>query len=637
MSHIAMLLPREELVYQAQTLAKEHPSVGEVRCIQTENAAEEAAASVQNGAAILVARGLQALRIRHVMNVPVVTVRLTAQELGLLLMKVKRLCAAQRPRVALVAASNMLCDTSCCNILFGVDLKVFSYDTEEDYAKANAKAVVWGPDAMVGGEHTLAAAQRAGIPAQFLDYTEDSLREAIRSAETALYTDDRNKRANAQMDALINSSTNGYLQLSVDGRVDKFNDIILEMLGRKGEDVTGQPLESVFPGIEKEVITAVLTQGTSYSTFLHVQYQAMVIILAPIRLEDGSVEGAVLSCHKVRRSIQLDAEEGESELPRHNLSDRTFSSIHHRSAPMAQAVNQAQLFSQSLNPVLLVGEHGLERNYMAQCIHNNSVNRTGLFVQVNCGGLAPEDQMTALFGTGVKGKDGECDLGAFGAANNGTLFLLEIDRLSPTVQYNIYRALRYHRITHHNLEQTVHVDVRLIATCETSLYQQMQRGNFRDDLYYLLSGLRIDLPPLRERPEDLSDILQESFTKICEVYHRYHVLTNGAWEVLRGYPWPGNSTQINSFLERLVLTAQHRSIDEIAVRALWNQMFPELLQNREETAPGEVRSPEAQRIIELLDQSGGSRAQTAKVLGISTTTLWRRMKKLGISGRYDSL
>ena len=157
-----MLLPREELVYQAQTLAKEHPSVGEVRCIQTENAAEEAAASVQNGAAILVARGLQALRIRHVMNVPVVTVRLTAQELGLLLMKVKRLCAAQRPRVALVAASNMLCDTSCCNILFGVDLKVFSYDTEEDYAKANAKAVVWGPDAMVGGEHTLAAAQRAG-------------------------------------------------------------------------------------------------------------------------------------------------------------------------------------------------------------------------------------------------------------------------------------------------------------------------------------------------------------------------------------------------------------------------------------------------------------------------------------------
>lgn len=634
MSYIAMLLPREELVYQAQEVAKGHPSVREVRCIQTTDAVEEAARSVKEGAGILVARGLQALRITQALNVPLVPVRLTTQELGLMLLKVKHICAAPRPKVALVAATNMLCDTKCCNILFGVELQVFSYDTEEDYTRASDRAVGWGPDAVIGGERSIAAAEKAGIPALFLDYSEDSLREAIRSAETALYADEQNKRANAQFDALLSSTTDGYLQIGREGRIEKANDIMLGMLECKAETLIGQPMGGTFPGIEKEVIESVLREGNSYSTFLHIHYQAMVVILAPIRLQDGRVEGAVLSCHKVRRSIQLDSGGAQGDLPSRNLADRTFESIHHRSASMALAVNHAQLFSQSMNPVLLVGERGLERNLMAQCIHNNSINRAGPFVQVNCGGLAPQDQMTALFGTGEVNEGGEVDLGAFGTANNGTLFLMELDQLAPTVQYNIYRALRYQRITQHSLERSVHIEVRLIVSSDKSLYNEMKRGEFREDLYYLLSGLRIDLPPLRERPEDLSDILHENFTRVCESFRRYHVLTNGAWELLHRYPWPGNAIQINSFMERMVLTAQHRTIDEVYIRGLWEQMYPELQQSQQAEPVPERRGPEAQRIIDLLEQNGGSRSTTAKQLGISTTTLWRRMKRLGIYTRY---
>lgn len=637
MSHIAMLLPREELVRQAQTIVKNGSyNVQEIRCISTPDTVEEATASVKNGASIIIARGLQALRITAALNVPVVSVRLTAQELGMLLLKAKRLCTGTRPRIALVAGANMLCDTSCCNVLFGVEMRVFPYENEDDYDTANQKALQWQPEAIIGGDRTLLAAQETGVPALFLDFLDDSLQEAIRSAETALYANEQNKRANAQFDALLNSTTNGYIQLNEHGTAVKINDIMRDILVRNESEILGKPLESIISGIEKRTVDSVLAGGNSYSTFLHIQYQAIVAILAPIRFEDGRVEGAVLSCHKVHRNIQMDTTQGTTDATRINISERNFDNIHQKSDSMTAAVGQAKLFSQSSSPILLVGERGLERSLMAQCIHNNSLVRNGPFVSLNCGGLPPESQMTALFGTGETNADGEPDLGAFGMATGGTLMLLELDKLSDTVQYNIYRALRYRRITQRNLERTVQVNVRLIGSCEQPLYSRMRQGEFRADLYYMLSGLKIHIPPLRQRKEDLDDILRESFQRICEVFRRYHLLTAGAWEQLNGFPWPGNTVQINSFFERLILTSRHRTIDEGFVKHLWNEMYPEQAAHTLAEPSSEYANPEAKRIIGVLAQCGGNRTAAAEALGISTTTLWRRMKKLGISGSFSS-
>lgn len=629
MSHIAILLPKDDLVLQARELAKGHYSIAEIRQIETENAVEEARTSIQNGAGILICRGLQALRIRENLNVPVVSVKLTAQGIGLLLCKAKRLTVEPRPRVALVAVCDMLCDTSCCSMLFGVDLQIFAYRTEEEYEEMNRKALASKPDVIIGGDLTMDMARQAGCASLFLDFSDDSFNDAIQNAETALMANEMNQRANAQIDALLNNTTNGYIQVNRTGRVTKSNDIMLEALECSRNALVGRPLQEVIPGLEKDVIDNVLAGGNSYSTFLHIRYQAMVAILAPIRLEDGQVDGAILSCHKVHRSIQLDPRAEDGELLQGNLTQRTFDNVHHRSAAMAKAVDQARLFSQSNAPILLAGPQGLEVSLLAQCIHNNSTNRTGPFVQLNCASLEPEDQMTALFGTGYKNKDGEVDLGVLGMAENGTLLLQEVDKLSHTVQSNIYQAVRYHRVIQRNLERPVHVNTRIIVTSEGDLYALACEGAFRMDLYYLLAGLRIDLPPLKKRPEDLEDMLQATFQRLCENLRRYHVITNGGMELLKSLDWPGNIIQINAFLERLVLTARHRSIDETAIRSLYDEMFPPLA--REAGQPAAPRqSREGQRILEALERNDGNRAVTAQELGISTTTLWRKIKKLGI-------
>lgn len=147
------------------------------------------------------------------------------------------------------------------------------------------------------------------------------------------------------------------------------------------------------------------------------------------------------------------------------------------------------------------------------------------------------------------------------------------------------------------------------------------------------------VPPLRERREDLQDKIEDTIHDCCEHYSRYHVLTRGAMEILMNYPWKGNLFQIESFCERLILMAGKRSIDEIAVRRLLEELYPERIpgSGMPVNGPGHMQEQkpnvlpdEAVKIRELLHKFSGSREKTAQAMGISKATLWRHMKKYGI-------
>ena len=622
MNHIAMLLPREELVYQARLQARGHDAVTEIRCIATEHAVEEAAASIRGGASILIARGLQALRIRAGLNVPVVSIRLTAQGIGMLLRKVRTLTDNPRPRVAMVVVDDMLCDTSCCELLFGVELQIFTYRTEEEYAQVNRTALDSCPDVIIGGDVTVEMARAAGVKSLFWDFTDDSFQEAIQAAETALQADQRNQRANAQIDALLNNTTNGYIQVSRAGLVTKCNEIMLDDLETTLDALRGRPLAEVIPGIGQDVVSGVLDGGANYSTFLHIHYQAMVAILAPIRLESGEVDGAILSCHKVHHTIQLDPAIEDGELPAVNLAQRTFDSVHHRSAAMARAVEQARLFSRSEDPILLSGPQGSEIRLLAQCIHNNGVGSAGPFVRVDCGALTEEEQVSLIFG----------ENGAAARADGGSLFLENGELLCRAAQDCLYQLARHRLRRGKEGFAETQADVRVILGTERSLAELTREGRFSRELFFSVGGLAVEIPPLRERAEDLERQIDDSLRAMCDRYSRYHVLTAGARKALCAYSWPGNLAQVENFMERLVLTAEKRTIGEERVNDLLGELYPNM--------DGEIRladaarggRPDRQRLAlqMALEEWGGSREKAAQALGISKATLWRWMKKYGM-------
>ena len=151
-----------------------------------------------------------------------------------------------------------------------------------------------------------------------------------------------------------------------------------------------------------------------------------------------------------------------------------------------------------------------------------------------------------------------------------------------------------------------------------------------------LSGLRLDIPPLRERPGDVDLLLTEYIRHFSSLYSRYYVLSEGARRVLLEYEWAGNRNQMESFCARLVLTATNRTIDEAFVRNLLEELYPVIYKENERARIVVYQNEEAMRIERMLDKYDGDRAHTANALGISKTTLWRHMKKYGI-GSYRGI
>lgn len=211
-------------------------------------------------------------------------------------------------------------------------------------------------------------------------------------------------------------------------------------------------------------------------------------------------------------------------------------------------------------------------------------------------------------------------------------------------QYRLYQLIRFCVCHGADIASLRKVDVRVMVTTGCPLSELMAERKLSPDLYYLLSGLELFVPPLRERREDLLEKIENTIHDCCEHYSRYHVLTKGAMEVMLDYPWKGNLFQIESFCERLILMAGKRSIDEVAVRRLLEELYPErILGNGQKTENSDTARPfamnengcdtlpdEAVTIRELLHKFSGSREKTAQAMGISKATLWRHMKKYGI-------
>ena len=178
--------------------------------------------------------------------------------------------------------------------------------------------------------------------------------------------------------------------------------------------------------------------------------------------------------------------------------------------------------------------------------------------------------------------------------------------------------------------------VRVIASTTGDLAQLVEEGAFQAELYYLLIPLRLALPPLRTRPEDLNQAIDMCLDDCVVKFKRYVVLTKEARKRLNDYSWPGNYIQLRAFLERMVLTAPSRTVNASYVMGLLQELYPVSTAHSEGAQTQELPDSEGARLAEVLSRNGGNRAAAAAELGISKTTLWRRMKQYGVKDHYGT-
>jgi two-component system, NtrC family, response regulator AlgB len=320
----------------------------------------------------------------------------------------------------------------------------------------------------------------------------------------------------------------------------------------------------------------------------------------------------VFEHHKLQREVAL--------LREQLAATKTETNIITRNPRMCQWIEFAQQVADSMMTVLIEGESGTGKELVAQFIHSHSNRRDEPFIKVNSAALPENLLESELFGH-AKGaftgaiKDRE---GRFEAANGGTLFLDEIADIPPQSQAKLLRFLQQREFERIGENVTRKVDVRVIAATNRNLSVLMSEGQFREDLYYRLNAVRISLPPLRERSEDILLLIQHFLKKFAP--DRAIELSPEALKLLTSYTWPGNIRELENVMERAVLLVKHETVEV--------SHLPPELQHPETERAGllSLEAIERQHIARVL-RVVTDLDEAAKVLDIDPATLWRKRKK----------
>ncbi len=306
-----------------------------------------------------------------------------------------------------------------------------------------------------------------------------------------------------------------------------------------------------------------------------------------------------------------------------------FEAMVGRSPKMESLIKMAARIAASDSTVLILGESGTGKELLARGIHANSSRREGPFVTVNCPSIPDQLLESELFGH-VKGaftgalKDRR---GKFEMASGGTIFLDEIGDLKFDLQSKLLRVLQEREIERVGESKPIPVDARIIAATNKNLEQMMKNGQFREDLYYRLRVLPLEIPPLRERREDIVPLVHHFIEKYAKG-QKYKILPE-TLRLLEAYDWPGNVRELENVMERAIVL----SVDGVLIP----ELLPDEIRERGEAT---VENPdssektlpevEAEAIREALRKTGGNQSRAAKLLGIPRHVLLYRLKKYGL-------
>ena len=305
----------------------------------------------------------------------------------------------------------------------------------------------------------------------------------------------------------------------------------------------------------------------------------------------------------------------------------TVDDIVTRSPKMRQIIELTRVVANSNATVLITGESGTGKELVARAIHSNSPRNKKSFVAVSCAALPESLLESELFGhekgafTGASTRrKGKIEL-----AHNGTLFLDEIGEMSPNIQVHLLRVLEEREFNRVGGNELIRVDVRLVSATNRDLQAALRDNKFREDLYYRLNVVTIDLPPLRERTEDIL-LLAEYFLRKFSIENMKKVsgFSKEVTEFLFKYPWPGNVRELENTIERAVILAQE---EEIQLKDLLQKNSPLMTSSPTSYT---LREVETKHIRDVLNDTGGNYSHAAKMLGISRVTLYNKVKKYKI-------
>ncbi|WP_042353029.1 sigma-54-dependent Fis family transcriptional regulator [Bacillus massiliigorillae] len=448
--------------------------------------------------------------------------------------------------------------------------------------------------------------------------------ETVKSLKTTLQT-------------TLNHAYDGIITIDEKRIVQMVSPSLLQLFRLQEKDVLGKVVSKVLP--ELQLAHVFETQEADFSDFEEEQGIKYIVHRIPI-IHDGKVIGAigkvmfrqlneVGQLFKKWQKAERKADYYHKQYKQTETAKYTWDQIYSVDTQMDKLKKSGKKAAKGRSTVLIRGESGTGKELFAHAIHSSSARRDDRFVIVNCAAI-PEDLLESEFfgyeegaftGARQRGKIGKFDL-----ANGGTLFLDEIGDMSLTLQAKLLRVLQDREFYRVGGTAKIQVDVRIIAATNRDLEQMVKDGLFREDLYYRLNVISLHVPPLRERKADIEHLIVHIMEELNRVLETSITgFDQEAKKTMLSYHWPGNVRELKNVLERAMTFAEHGSIQiEDLPEYMLKQIERKQLEQPDTTM---FEDAEINAIKKALKQTKGNKAEAARLLGISRSSLYEKLKK----------
>lgn len=573
---------------------------------------------VADGVEIIITRGGTASAIRKSgLEVSVVELVITGFDIIRTVQRAKQYGS----RVAVVAFQSMVLGIDCLGPILGIDLRQYIIDSEFA-AEANVlRAFADGADVVVGGVITAKTARQHGLPAILIDSGAEGIIQAVEEARRLSHARQLEKVKASLFKAVLDFAHEGVISIDQERRITVFNPLAQRITGIDGKKAVGRDIAEIWPELKLEKLLA--TAKDDLGHILRIGGKRIVCNKVPI-VVNGQAVGAVANFQDVGKIQQMEERIRREIYASGHVATFTFDDVLGATSVIRDTVRIAKEFAAAQSAVLILGETGTGKEVFAQSIHNYSRRANGPFVAINCAALPGQILESELFGYvggAFTGANREGKPGLFEVAHRGTIFLDEIAEMDYTLQGKLLRVLQEKKVVRLGSDKVIPVDVRIIAATNRQLKQLVADNKFRADLYYRLNVLRLRIPPLRERTGDIA-VYARHFL-FAYAANRRLALTDTALQLLGRYPWPGNVRELQNTIERIAVVCPGQTVEA----GIINQLLDDEQDNDLTVL---IAGNEAEEIKKALTASRGKYGEAAKLLGISRSTLWRRLRGLGL-------
>ncbi|MDR3565896.1 MAG: sigma 54-interacting transcriptional regulator [Negativicutes bacterium] len=618
MAEIMLIAPQPEIVELAKDLGWGLPEmeICQARLDEGVTAAREA---VAKGTKVLVSRGLTYQMIAAALpEVHSVEIKFSGYDILRAYLEASLVATP----VAIVEQQEVIDGLASIEGILGLGNATIKipFDHRWDYSDGVEKAIRQGAACIVGNQAIVQAANRRGLPGVLVHSGQEAVTVAMSVAQNIL-AQLRLKETNArQLDTIINAVDYGMLAVDKQGKITAINTEARRLFGLEG---TGISQETAF--VETMTQATDLKEKRTGLVEIIGENTEVVVNYHPIIVND-TVSGMVATLQELKQLQDMEQKTRRELARRGWVARHKFSDIQSKAPAMQRLIHDANRLAGFDATVLVLGETGVGKEYFAHAIHNASRRKNGPFVAVNCASIPENILESELFGyaegafTGAK-RGGK--MGLFEQAHGGTIFLDEIGEMVAQCQARLLRVLQEHEVYRLGDDRTIPVDIRVIAATNRDLWSTVQEKKFREDLYYRLEVLTIEVPPLRERKVDIEVFVGQFIQKFNRQYRTdVKAISLDGLALLQQYDWPGNIRELQNIVGRLVALAGAPEITAVDVsRCLKNRL------SAPNTLEEGFQAAEAAVIRQALEKAGGNKQQAAELLGICRSTLWRKLKQ----------